>query len=95
MEFLQRITTEVKDKGNVNTIRPLNLWENKPRKHYVDFVGGDINIIPVLDNRELFYDYIHARTCNLKNAGQLQKQGNLILKNSSDLTVLRWENLHN
>ena len=38
LEFLQRITTEVRDKGNINTIRPLNLWENKLRKHYVDFV---------------------------------------------------------
>lgn len=30
MEFLQRITTEVRDKGNGNTIKPLNLWKNKP-----------------------------------------------------------------
>ena len=29
LEFLQRITTEVRDKGNINVIRLLNLWENK------------------------------------------------------------------
>jgi len=36
LEFLKKITTEVRDKGNISTVTPLNLWENKPMKHYVN-----------------------------------------------------------